>query len=169
MNWTGERAELLKKLWGDGLSASQIAAELGGITRNSVIGKAHRMGLETRAKQGPRMPDNRPRKPKPSRISNVLFSGYRPGRQLPAPRKKSAVLAPSTAPAESFRCTIMDLEDHPATPKRCRWPVGDPRGEEFLFCGAKPIQGLPYCDYHARMAYDPKAYERLGIRPLAAQ
>ena len=50
MSWTDERVELLKKLWSDGLSASQIAAELGGITRNAVIGKVHRLGLSGRAK-----------------------------------------------------------------------------------------------------------------------
>ena len=55
MSWTDERVELLKKLWADGLSASQIAAELGGITRNAVIGKVHRLGLSGRAKS-PRRP-----------------------------------------------------------------------------------------------------------------
>ena len=61
MSWTDERVELLKKLWADGLSASQIAAELGGITRNAVIGKVHRLGLSGRAKS-PSSAAPRPRK-----------------------------------------------------------------------------------------------------------
>src|SRR5437016_7824766 len=63
MSWTDERVELLKKLWADGLSASQIAAELGGITRNAVIGKVHRLGLSGRAKS-PSSAAPRPRKPR---------------------------------------------------------------------------------------------------------
>src|SRR5258707_1053279 len=63
MMWTDERVELLKKLWTDGLSASQIAAELGGITRNAVIGKVHRLGLSGRAKS-PTSAAPRPRKPR---------------------------------------------------------------------------------------------------------
>src|SRR5690348_1076323 len=65
MMWTDERVELLKKLWTDGLSASQIAAELGGITRNAVIGKVHRLGLSGRAKS-PTSAAPRPRKPRSS-------------------------------------------------------------------------------------------------------
>src|SRR4026209_1467277 len=65
MSWTDERVELLKKLWADGLSASQIAAELGGITRNAVIGKVHRLGLSGRAKS-PSSSVPRPRKPRSS-------------------------------------------------------------------------------------------------------
>src|SRR5436305_12771417 len=71
--WTDERVELLKKLWADGLSASRIAAELGGITRNAVIGKVHRLGLSGRAKT-PSSSVSRPRKP---RSSSNLFRGMR--------------------------------------------------------------------------------------------
>ena len=72
--WTDERVELLKKLWADGLSASRIAAELGGITRNAVIGKVHRLGLSGRAKT-PSSSVSRPRKP---RSSSHLFRSMRP-------------------------------------------------------------------------------------------
>ena len=70
MNWTDERVELLKKLWADGLSASQIAAELGGITRNAVIGKVHRLGLSGRAKS-PSSASPRPRKPRQTHMMRV--------------------------------------------------------------------------------------------------
>src|SRR5262245_23827496 len=63
MTWTDERVETLKKLWTEGLSASQIAAELGGVTRNAVIGKVHRLGLAGRAKS-PSSTAPRPRKPR---------------------------------------------------------------------------------------------------------
>ena len=70
MSWTDERVELLKKLWADGLSASQIAAELGGITRNAVIGKVHRLGLSGRAKS-PSSSAPRPRKARSSGMMRV--------------------------------------------------------------------------------------------------
>src|SRR5246127_5607992 len=70
MGWTDERVELLKKLWADGLSASQIAAELGGITRNAVIGKVHRLGLSGRAKS-PSSAAPRPRKARSSGMMRV--------------------------------------------------------------------------------------------------
>src|SRR5581483_8070971 len=74
MGWTDERVELLKKLWSDGLSASQIAAELGGITRNAVIGKVHRLGLSGRAKS----PSSAAPRPRKARTSGHMLRVSRP-------------------------------------------------------------------------------------------
>ena len=135
--WTDDRVELLKKLWGDGLSASQIAAELGGITRNAVIGKVHRLGLSGRAK-APSSSVPRQRKPRaPAQM-------FRPAR--PMVRGNTALAAspaydydpePEPEPIENIipigqRCTLLEL-DH----EKCHWPIGDPGQPDFFFCGGK--------------------------------
>jgi GcrA cell cycle regulator len=152
--WTDERVEHLRKLWNDGLSASQIAAELGGITRNAVIGKVHRLGLSGRAKS-PSVP--RPRKP---RTHNPMMRVTRPlvrGNNALAP---SYDAEPEPEYVENVipmgqRCTLLELND-----SKCRWPVGDPSNGEFFFCGGTPTEGAPYCAYHARVAYQPASDRR---------
>lgn len=156
MSWTDERVELLRKLWNEGLSASQVAAEIGaGITRNAVIGKIHRLGLAQRAKAPtaarPRLakqqrPQAQVRAHAPSVVGNVALAL--------APR---AVAAPDARPQEevvipiSERVTLMELRE-----TMCRWPIGDPTSAEFRFCGAKsPIGGGAYCGVHAQIAYQP--------------
>lgn len=172
VTWTDERVELLKKLWTDGLSASQIAAELGNVTRNAVIGKVHRLGLSGRAKdakaatpaaQRPRKAARAPSAPAPiapQNRSNVVVA--------PIPRPPVEVVEESAVMAEddlaipmSERVTIMDLRE-----SMCRWPMGDPTKPEFRFCGARSITGLPYCTHHARVAYQPVA-DRKRERKLA--
>jgi GcrA cell cycle regulator len=165
LQWTDERVELLKKLWNDGLSASQIAAELGAVTRNAVIGKVHRLGLSGRAK-APSASTPRPRKPPRAAPSAP------PRPALPVARgnlalKPHAVPAPApeleVAPLPEIdnvvpigeRCTIMELKEY-----SCRWPVGDPGKEDFRYCGARSATGLPYCAYHCRIAYQPIADRR---------
>ncbi|WP_371348742.1 GcrA family cell cycle regulator [Ancylobacter sp. IITR112] len=156
MNWTDERVELLKKLWSEGLSASQIAAELGGVTRNAVIGKVHRLGLSGRAK-APAAPAPRPRKPRPAPAAQVARPMVQ-GNTVLAP-----VMAPVAEPEPEVvpdavakvipmgeRCTILDLTEF-----TCRWPVGDPGKGDFHYCGSRSKTGLPYCAYHARIAYQP--------------
>ena len=160
--WTDERVELLKKLWTDGLSASQIAAELGNVTRNAVIGKVHRLGLSGRAKDAkPAGAAARPRK--------ATRAPSAPAPIAPQPHNNNVVMAPiplqAVAAEEpvvfaedeiaipmSERVTIMDLRE-----SMCRWPMGDPTKPEFRFCGARSITGLPYCTHHARIAYQPVA------------
>ncbi|MGQ4274861.1 GcrA family cell cycle regulator [Terrihabitans sp. B22-R8] len=166
MNWTDERVELLKKLWTDGLSASQIAAELGGgVTRNAVIGKVHRLGLSGRAKTVTSAPQ-RPRKPRaPSHPSTTTSGLYRvQGTTALAP---VAVAAPDLEPLPAVaprahleavsceRVTIMDLRE-----SMCRWPIGDPGREDFRFCGARSDAGIPYCNYHSQLAYQPSIDRR---------
>ncbi|WP_029005512.1 GcrA family cell cycle regulator [Azorhizobium doebereinerae] len=162
MSWNDERVELLKKLWSDGLSASQIAGELGGITRNAVIGKVHRLGLSGRAKAPavaarprkaarPDTPAQRPQAPvRPATHGNTAL----------APAFEELVdSAPAPAPAPQpsnnvlpigQRCTIMNL-----TESTCRWPLGEPGTDAFYFCGGRSLTGMPYCAQHARMAYQP--------------
>ncbi|MCS0503089.1 GcrA family cell cycle regulator [Ancylobacter mangrovi] len=157
MNWTDERVELLKKLWSEGLSASQIAAELGGVTRNAVIGKVHRLGLSGRAKPMS-APAPRPRKPRPVTTSNVSSRPVIHGNTAlataarvavePEPEEMPDPVANVVPMAE--RCTILDLTEF-----TCRWPVGDPGKDDFFYCGSRTKIGLPYCAFHARIAYQP--------------
>jgi GcrA cell cycle regulator len=155
MSWTDERVELLKKLWADGLSASQIAGQLGGVTRNAVIGKVHRLSLSGRVKPASSVP--RVRKPRPAAPHRPSTRGYIAGNTAlkphapPAPRR-----LPAPIPAEdvvvpiSLNRSLMELND-----AMCKWPSGDPGTEGFHFCGHKNFNGLPYCEYHSRVAYQP--------------
>jgi GcrA cell cycle regulator len=166
MNWTDDRVEMLKKLWNDGLSASQIAGELGGISRNSVIGKVHRLGLSGRAKS-PSCSMPRQRKPR----------AHGPMMRMARPMLRgNTALAPMHAYETEFeiepalieniiplgqRCSLLELSDC-----KCRWPIGDPSSGEFFFCGGKPVDGLPYCGYHSRIAYQPSAERRRERRAI---
>lgn len=160
MTWNDERVELLKKLWGDGLSASQIAAELGGITRNAVIGKVHRLGLSGRAK-APSSSVPRPRKPRvPSHMMRVSRPAMRGNTALAPLHGYEFDIEPEPELIENIipigqRCSLLELSE-----EKCRWPIGDPGSTEFFFCGGKPIESLPYCTYHSRMAYQPVAERR---------
>lgn len=169
MSWTDERVELLRKLWTDGLSASQVAAELGpGITRNAVIGKIHRLGLAERAKTAsaprPRVAKT-PRQPQPR-----MNSGGAHG-NLALAFAPHALVAPRLAPEEevvipmSERVTLMELRE-----SMCRWPMGDPTTSEFRFCGCKSTVGNgPYCAYHSRIAYQPTQDRRRARDHFKAQ
>jgi GcrA cell cycle regulator len=161
MSWTDERVELLKKLWSDGLSASQIAAELGGITRNAVIGKVHRLGLSGRAKSPA---STAPRQRKSRTHTHML--------RVPRTRGNTALahaydydvepepeLLDNVIPIGQRR-TLLEL-----TEETCRWPIGDPGSTEFFFCGGQSLSGLPYCAYHSRVAYQPPSDRRRAPRP----
>lgn len=179
MSWNDERVEQLRKLWMEGHSASQIAAELAnGITRNAVIGKVHRLGLSGRAK-APAPAPARPRV-KPAASAARPSIGGSGGGARPSSRggmidagapmtmirganalalQPTAMSAPTPAPRPiedvvvpiSERVTIMELRE-----SMCRWPLGDPTTPEFRFCGANsPIGEGPYCAYHATIAYQP--------------
>ena len=157
MSWTDERVEMLKKLWADGLSASQIAAELGGITRNAVIGKVHRLGLSGRAKS-PSSSSPRPRKARSSGMMRVSRPSMRGNTALAYEYELEPEPELIDIPLEQ-RKTLLQL-----TEKTCRWPVGDPGSTEFYFCGGDSVNELPYCSYHSRIAYQP-ANERRNKRP----
>jgi len=165
--WTDDRVELLKKLWSEGFSASQIAAEMGGVTRNAVIGKVHRLGLSGRGKtNGPGAA--RPRKPRPlslvpaspqamPRGNTVLAARFAPRPEIVQPVAEIRLDEDVVIPF-SERVTIMELREF-----MCRWPMGDPTKPDFRFCGGGAAGGLPYCAHHSRIAYQP-ATERKRIR-----
>ena len=137
MGWTDERVEQLKSLWTEGLSASQIARALGGVTRNAVIGKVHRLGLAGRAT--PTRSD-RPRLPSAPKVSMRTY----------APEPPVVEEDPLTL-EDGSHATVLTIND-----RMCRWPIGDPAENEFHFCGRKPKNGSPYCEAHARKAYQPQ-------------
>jgi len=160
MTWNDERVELLKNLWVNGLSASQIAIELGGITRNAVIGKVHRLGLSGRTKAPPTSAP-RPRKPRPSpHVMRVSRPATRGNTALATLHSYDLDIEAGPQLVENIvpigqRCTLLELSEG-----KCRWPVGDPGSPEFFFCGGKPLESLPYCGYHSRLAYQPVAERR---------
>ena len=153
--WTEDRVGALKKLWLEGQSASQIAKQLGGgVTRNAVIGKVHRLGLSGRAAPS-----------QPARTAATTFRTARPRPAAPAPAQPSAPrrleavqakpaqpTAPVPAPMPDLpgTATVMTLGAH-----MCKWPIGDPSSREFSFCGRRASEGV-YCVEHARVAYQPQ-------------
>jgi len=159
MSWTDERVEQLKKLWNEGLSASQIAAVLGGVTRNAVIGKVHRLGLSGRSKTI-RTSRPRPRKPRSTTRARSTSRSYSSvgNAALKVDTDVDAIAEPEAKPVPieelvipiAERKTILDL-----TNKTCRWPYHDPRDPDFYFCGRGTETDKPYCDHHSRQAYQP--------------
>jgi len=171
MSWTDERVELLRKLWTDGLSASQIAARMGGITRNAVIGKVHRLGLSGRMRPArparPRV--TKPRYPAPGGMPRYQVAGNlalkRETVALPVeePEPAPAPVVPiEIAPGEHV--TILTL-----TEQRCKWPIGDPTRPDFHFCGHESGPGSPYCRVHQRIAYQPVQDRRRRKRQAGGQ
>jgi len=163
MGWTDDRVEQLKKLWEAGLSASQIAAELGNITRNAVIGKVHRLGLSGRAKS-PSSAAPRQRKPRPAqhmmRISRPIARGNTALAHAFDVEAEADPVAYDNVVPMSQRLSLLEL-----TEATCHWPVGDPGSSEFFFCGGKSLHGLPYCAHHSRVAYQPASDRRRDRRP----
>jgi len=149
--WTEERVELLKKLWAEGLSASQVAKQLGGVTRNAVIGKIHRLGLSGRAttNRAPRARPAAPRAaaPRPQQTATARPAAVKETPSLPDPEPQIQM------PVEispGMLATVLTLTEH-----TCKWPIGDPGTEGFHFCGHKADAAQPYCTAHARLAYQP--------------
>ena len=158
ITWTDDRVEQLKKLWEGGLSASQIAAELGNVTRNAVIGKVHRLGLSGRAKS-PSSAAPRPRKPRPAqqmvRMPRPVARGNTAlAHDYQVEMEPDPISVDNVIPI-SQRLQLVELND--AT---CHWPVGDPASAEFYFCGGKAVAGAPYCAHHSRIAYQPASDRR---------
>lgn len=163
MSWTDERVDTLKRLWTDGLSASQIAASLGEVTRNAVIGKIHRLGLSGRARTGqPSMAPAHKPKPAPMVRRSTRPTVAAVGNTALATAEPAYVVATRPEPEPmgevvsiGQRVTIMML-----TEQTCRWPIGDPGSEGFTFCGRRSDTGVPYCTAHARIAYQPAERRR---------
>jgi len=164
--WTAERVALLKRLWLDGVSASQIARILSTpeqkITGNAVIGKVHRLKLQQRIRpyQSKVIPEleedvSNPIPPPQSTSSPAVV---RDEPRIARVVEKSPPL-PKPKPLEvpkDGRITILHLSD-----KTCKWPIGYPGEEDFCFCGHLPRTGSSYCDFHARAAYQPAQDRRI--------
>ncbi len=159
MSWTDERVELLRKLWQDGLSASQIAAELGGVTRNAVIGKVHRLGLSGRGqptssiKRQRRTHASGPRRTRTMTVGNLALKQDVDALPDAIPHLRRNVVVPIPK-----RLSILQLSE-----STCKWPLGDPGQEDFHFCGHDSLESGPYCEYHAGVAYQaPEPRRRPG-------
>ena len=150
MSWTDERVEILTKLWADGLSASQIAKELGGVTRNAVIGKVHRLGLSGRAKAPSSSAKRAKRAPRAGGYSTRQSRATTRvnGRKSPNPSVISRPALEDLVAPEPKKLDLVELSD-----KRCKWPFGDPATDEFYFCGHAVKDEQPYCEYHSALAY----------------
>src|SRR5688500_11471391 len=163
MPWTDERVEILKKLWQDGLSASQIAAELGGVTRNAVIGKVHRLGLSGRGQ--PTTSIKRQRRAqagvqRPRTRQTVTFGNLALQASMEAFAETEVQPRRNVVVPIAKRLTIEML-----TERTCKWPIGDPGDEDFHFCGHDSLEGVPYCEYHAGVAYQTPEPRRRIRRP----
>ncbi len=184
MSWTDERVETLKTMWGEGKSASQIAKELGGVTRNAVIGKVHRLGLSNRtapAKTAPK--EEKPAaeaKPKPVKEATPKPEPAEPAKPAapvrdPARPNKPLIIAGQPLPpqpsnseiSEETRANLLELEKKARklslmqlTERTCKWPIGDPATEEFWFCGHPCKPGKPYCETHVAVAFQPMSSRR---------
>ena len=174
MSWTKERMALLKKMWTQGKSAAEIAKKLGqGMTRNAVIGKAHRMGLSSgRPASAPKVAAPAPvkkavapapvAKPQAKAAPSMPLKG-----KLPEKGKTAAPVAPVKKGAEKFEAAPLPAPGKKPLSKKeaggisllevsdrvCRWPVGDPREDDLYFCGRPSRGGMPYCHDHAVQAY----------------
>jgi GcrA cell cycle regulator len=171
MAWTDERVELLKKLWAEGLSASQIANRLGGVTRNAVIGKVHRLGLSgrtttsrakaPRTRRRPAHTQTRAARPQLRTHGSAALKA-----EFHLDAEEEFELAPS--PIKELviplneRATILTL-----TETKCRWPIGDPCEEDFHFCGRYCDVGVSYCEYHSQVAYQPANSRRRDSRAIS--
>lgn len=144
MAWNDERVELLKKFWAEGLSASQIASKMGGVTRNAVIGKVHRLGLSGRAA---------PAKPQRGCDSQIAVAEPAPvayaRKTIETIVEEPEFVAPVVLSSGDMT-TVATLKGN-----MCKWPIGDPAKDDFHFCGQSAPTGKPYCAYHANLAFQP--------------
>jgi GcrA cell cycle regulator len=140
VSWTDERVALLKKLWGEGRTAAEIAKVLGGsFTRNAVIGKAHRLKLS-------------------SRISPITGTT---AKVKPANTQRTHVVRAKAPPPLPIKINVKGIKLIDLKERMCRWPLGDPQDPDFKFCGCNTVPGMPYCPDHARMAYQVNKRSRL--------
>jgi GcrA cell cycle regulator len=151
--WTAERVELLKSRFEAGLSCREIADDIG-VSRNAVIGKLSRLNL-TREKGGDaRRPARRDaaKGPRPKALPRLQYQMLRALYAEPQPA------AAADEPIHDGQCcSLLELSE-----ERCRWPISTPGAEDFCFCGNTPIEGLPYCPGHTRLAYRPGSRQRVA-------
>ncbi|WP_147127366.1 GcrA family cell cycle regulator [Shimia ponticola] len=179
MSWTDERVEILKKMWGEGQSASVIAKELGGVTRNAVIGKVHRLGLSNRAgttaskpaaKEKPKAEAKPKVEPKPEPKTESATPPATPipavrkiipaGQPLPPQPSANEISPEALAKVNEVEKGAKKLKLMELTERTCKWPIGDPATEDFWFCGLPVQSGKPYCEAHVGVAFQPMSSRR---------
>ncbi len=141
MSWTEEKVAKLKELWGKGNTASQIAEIIGGISRNAVIGKAHRLHLSAKIKTR-------------AATSNKNFETSMSANNTRTKRGRN----------NKFKSLIIEKDFEPENPKQleeldersCKWPIGHPDEKNFYFCGRTSLKDFSYCKLHLLYAYQPK-------------
>ena len=141
MSWNEEKVNKLKELWGKGSTASQIAEIIGGISRNAVIGKAHRLNLSSNIK-------SRNSSQNKNFQNNVDVNSSKQ----------------SHGKKNKFKSLIIEKDFEPENPKKleeldessCKWPIGHPEEEKFYFCGRSSLKDFSYCKLHLLYAYQPK-------------
>ncbi|MBM9594339.1 GcrA family cell cycle regulator [Roseitranquillus sediminis] len=179
MSWTDERVETLKRMWNEGQSASQIAKELGNVTRNAVIGKVHRLGLSNRIggmptkatadeepaeelaapqpepQPAPEAKETAPAAPTPMRKPIVPA-----GQPLPPQPSANEISPEALASVREVEKTARRISLMELTERTCKWPIGDPATDDFWFCGLAAQQGKPYCEAHVGVAFQPMSSRR---------
>lgn len=177
MSWTDERIEKLEKLWNEGLTASQIAQELGDVTRNAVIGKVHRLGLKSRTKvtrktatpaasttkENQEQGEINATNAQETASENTTNGAEAPHTENTAKKvnteskvidfevhkEEKAIISPKAIfVPEHERASILDLND-----RRCKWPIGDPMKDDFYYCGKPKDPNKSYCEGHCEVAY----------------
>ena len=141
MSWNDEKVNKLKELWGKGNTASQIAEIIGGISRNAVIGKAHRLNLSSKIKT------------RNASSSQIFDDASKEGNSKQKQGRKSR-----------FKTLLIEKDFEPENPKKleelnedsCKWPIGHPEEESFYFCGRSSLKDFSYCKLHLLYAYQPK-------------
>ena len=141
MSWTEEKVAKLKELWGKGNTASQIAEIIGGLSRNAVIGKAHRLNLSAKIKTR-------------TATSNHNFENSLVEKENKNKRSRKG----------KFRSLIIEKDFEPENPKQleeldensCKWPIGHPNEDNFYFCGRTSLKDFSYCKLHLLYAFQPK-------------
>jgi GcrA cell cycle regulator len=141
MSWDDQKVAKLKELWGKGNTASQIAEIIGGLSRNAIIGKAHRLNLSAKIKTR-------------TATSNQSFESSMEEKSLKSKKGRKS----------KFKSLIIEKDFEPENPKQleqldessCKWPIGHPDEKDFYFCGRSSLKDFSYCKLHLLYAYQPK-------------